>query len=75
MAGAFGLRFFDPEQAKGDSGQSVKSPLDLVSVAQFAVFLGAVIIVGRLVADEFGQAGLLPFAATAGLADVDAVAL
>jgi uncharacterized membrane protein (DUF4010 family) len=75
VAGAFALRFFDAEQTKGDSGQSVKSPLDLVSVAQFALFLGAVIIVGRIVADAFGQAGLLPFAATAGLADVDAVAL
>ncbi len=75
VGGAFALRFFDPEQAKGDSGQSVKSPLDLASVVQFALFLGAVIIIGRLVADAFGQAGLLPFAATAGLADVDAVAL
>ena len=75
VAGAFALRFFDREEAKGESGQSVKSPLDLLSVAQFALFLGAVIIVGRIVADAFGQAGLLPFAATAGLADVDAVAL
>lgn len=75
VGGAFALRFFDREQAKGDSGQSVKSPLDLVSVAQFALFLGAVIVIGRIVADAFGQAGLLPFAATAGLADVDAVAL
>lgn len=75
VGGAFALRFFDPEQAKGDSAQSVKSPLDLASVAQFALFLGAVIVVGRIVADAFGQAGLLPFAATAGLVDVDAVAL
>jgi uncharacterized membrane protein (DUF4010 family) len=75
VAAAFALRMHDPEQAKGDTGQGVKSPLELWSVAQFALFLGAVIIVGRIVADAFGQAGLLPFAATAGLADVDAVAL
>lgn len=75
VTGAFALRFFDPEQAKGDTAQNVKSPLDLISVAQFALFLGAVIIIGRIIADAFGQAGLLPFAATAGLADVDAVAL
>ncbi len=75
VGGAFALRYFDREKAKGDTGHSVKSPLDLISVAQFALFLGAVIIIGRLVADAFGQAGLLPFAATAGLADVDAVAL
>ncbi|MEZ5971177.1 MAG: DUF4010 domain-containing protein [Hyphomonadaceae bacterium] len=37
--------------------------------------MGAVIVIGRIVADGFGQAGLLPFAATAGLADVDAVTL
>lgn len=75
VGGAFALRLFDREQAAGDSAQAVKSPLDLISVAQFALFLGGVIIAGRLIADAFGQAGLLPFAATAGLADVDAVAL
>ena|SRR5688572_5856292 len=53
----------------------MRSPLDLISVAQFALFLGAVIVLGRIIADAFGQAGLLPFAATAGLADVDAVTL
>ena len=72
---AFVLRYFDREEGKGDSAQSVKSPLNLVSVAQFALFLGTVIIAGRIIADAFGQAGLLPFAATAGLADVDAVTL
>jgi len=75
VVAAFALRAFDPEQTKGDAAQKVQSPLDLGSVAKFAVFLGAVIIVGRIVADAFGQAGLLPFAATAGLADVDAVTL
>lgn len=72
---AFALRFFDKEQSKGDSGQTLKSPLDLVSVAQFVLLLGGVIIIGRIVSDAYGQAGLLPFAATAGLADVDAVTL
>lgn len=75
VAAAFALRFFDREEEKGDSTQNLKSPLDLVSVAQFAFFLGAVIVLGRIVADAYGQAGLLPFAATAGLADVDAVTL
>lgn len=75
VAAAFALRFFDRDDAKGDGSQKLKSPLDLISVAQFAVFLGAVIIVGRIIADAYGQAGLLPFAATAGLADVDAVTL
>jgi uncharacterized membrane protein (DUF4010 family) len=75
VCAAFALRYFDREEDKGDNSQKLRSPLDLWSVAQFALFLGAVIIIGRIVADEFGQAGLLPFAATAGLADVDAVTL
>lgn len=72
---AFALRYFDREESGGDGRDKLRSPLDLVSVAQFALFLGGVIIVGRIVADAYGQAGLLPFAATAGLADVDAVTL
>lgn len=72
---AFALRFFDKADSEGDSAQALKSPLDLVSVAQFVLLLGSVIIVGRIVSDMYGQAGLLPFAATAGLADVDAVTL
>jgi uncharacterized membrane protein (DUF4010 family) len=75
LAAAFALRHFDRENSGSESAQKLRSPLDLVSVFQFAVFLGAVIILGRIVADAHGQAGLLPFAATAGLADVDAVTL
>ena len=75
VGAAFLMRNFDRENDLGDSSQKLRSPLDLVSVFQFAAFLGAVIVVGRIVADAYGQAGLLPFAATAGLADVDAVTL
>lgn len=74
-AGALVMRYFDREGDGGDSAQNLRSPLDLMSVFQFAAFLGAVIIVGRIVADAYGQAGLLPFAATAGVGDVDAVTL
>jgi uncharacterized membrane protein (DUF4010 family) len=72
---AFAMRYFDREGDSGDSGQSLRSPLELWSVAQFALLLGGVIVIGRIVADAYGQAGLLSFAATAGLADVDAVTL
>ncbi|MEZ5961284.1 MAG: DUF4010 domain-containing protein [Hyphomonadaceae bacterium] len=75
VAAAFAMRRFDREYAGADSADKLRSPLDLLSVFQFAAFLGAVIIIGRIVADAYGQAGLLPFAATAGLADVDAVTL
>lgn len=58
-----------------DPGQALHSPLDLKSVVGFALFLGAVTIVGRVISDAYGEAGLLPFAAAAGAADVDAVSL
>lgn len=74
---AFVMRYFDREDAggEGDGRGQLRSPLDLWSVGKFALFLGAVIVVGRIISDAYGQAGLLPFAATAGLADVDAVTL
>jgi uncharacterized membrane protein (DUF4010 family) len=62
-------------EEKGDANAGLHNPLDIVSVARFALLLSVVIVVGRLVADTYGQAGLLPFAATAGLADADAVTL
>jgi uncharacterized membrane protein (DUF4010 family) len=76
VGGAFALRRRDRREDHTDAGrEKLESPLYLWSVVQFAAFLGAVIIIGHIVADAYGQAGLLPFAATAGLADVDAVAL
>lgn len=75
VASAFVLRLLDKEEGGADGASKLRSPLDLISVAKFALFLGAVIVIGRIIADQFGQAGLLPFAATAGLADVDAVTL
>jgi len=74
---AFVLRRLASDGADTDDAgrQQLQSPLYVWSVVQFAAFLGGVIVVGRIVADAFGEAGLLPFAATAGLADVDAVAL
>lgn len=75
LAAALVMRWLDREETKAESAQAVQSPLYLSSVAKFALFLGAVIVVGRIVSETFGQAGLLPFAATAGLADVDAVTL
>jgi uncharacterized membrane protein (DUF4010 family) len=63
----------DGARAEGET--KLSSPLDLQSVAQFALFLGTVIIVGRVVSDAYGEAGLLPFSAAAGVADVDAATL
>lgn len=76
LGAAFAVRRFTAERAPvGDARRQLESPLYVGSVVKFAAFLGTVIVLGRIVADQFGEAGLLPFAATAGLADVDAVAL
>lgn len=75
VAAAFIMRWLDQEETQGDGSRELRSPLDLWEVGKFAVFLGAIIVIGRIVADRFGQAGLLPFAATAGIGDVDAVTL
>jgi uncharacterized membrane protein (DUF4010 family) len=76
LAAAYAIRRFAGGDEAADTGREhLQSPLEVWSVLKFAAFLGAVIIVGRIVAEQFGEAGLLPFAATAGLADVDAVAL
>ncbi len=67
-------------RAHGADGQErradvdLRSPLDLKSVAQFALLLAGVTIAARLMARFFGDAGLTALAATAGIADVDPVA-
>ncbi|MFZ4608111.1 MAG: MgtC/SapB family protein [Caulobacter sp.] len=66
------------QAARNGDGQAespMKSPLDLDVVFKFALILGLVMAAGRILAGTWGAAGLLPFAALAGLADVDAVAL
>lgn len=74
-SGGWLLNRLDADAGAPPEPRALHSPLDLPDVARFALFLSAVIVIGRLVADAFGQAGLLPFAAAAGLADVDAVAM
>jgi uncharacterized membrane protein (DUF4010 family) len=52
-----------------------KSPFDLGLVVKFAGVLGLVMAAARILSGLYGASGLLPVAAFAGLADVDAVAL
>jgi uncharacterized membrane protein (DUF4010 family) len=54
---------------------SAQNPLKLTSAVQFALFLAAVLLVGRFLSDRFGDAGLLVTAAISGLVDVDAITL
>jgi uncharacterized membrane protein (DUF4010 family) len=75
VAGAWFLNQLDNDKGDVAATRALHSPLDLAEVVRFALVLAAIVIAGRLIADAFGEAGLLPFAATAGLADVDAVTL
>ena len=73
LASAFVLWRFAGEAKHGDA--KITNPLEIKEVLTFAGLLALVIIIGRIASLNFGEAGLLPFAATAGIADVDAVAL
>ena len=53
----------------------VGSPLDLVEVARFGLILAGLTVASRLVGQVFGAEALLPFAAVAGFADLDAATL
>lgn len=75
VVGAWGLNRLDRDRDKTDASAALRNPLELKSVAAFALLLGGATILGRLIANAYGQAGFLSFAAAGGLADVDAVAL
>ncbi|MGE0046493.1 MAG: MgtC/SapB family protein, partial [Hyphomonadaceae bacterium] len=72
-AAAFG--YFAPHETKAETTAKLSSPFDIKSVLSFAVLLAGVTAATRIITERFGDAGLLAFAATAGLMDVDAVSL
>ena len=74
VSSALVFRFME-RRAAAKRGAQFQSPLELHKVGQFALLLGAVLIIGRIVGERYGQAGLIPLAATVGLGDVDAVTL
>jgi uncharacterized membrane protein (DUF4010 family) len=53
----------------------MKSPFDLGLVFKFALVLGAIMAIARILSGLYGSRGLLPVAALGGLADTDAVTL
>jgi uncharacterized membrane protein (DUF4010 family) len=52
-----------------------RNPFSFWPVVGFAIFLGAVIVLGRAVGEAFGAGGALVGAAGLGLADVDAITI
>ncbi|HVY85229.1 MAG TPA: DUF4010 domain-containing protein [Caulobacterales bacterium] len=75
LAAAGLLHALDGRLSQKSALPNLSSPLDLLSVTRFALLLGFLLVIGRLLAAHYGPSSLLPFAATAGLADVDAVTL
>ena len=69
------LAFLDRRPGRAEAAMTLKSPLNVASVVRFALLLGAIIAAARLIAHFYGASSLTLFAATAGLVDVDAVAL
>lgn len=75
LLGTVALGLLARRDKQAGRGAELHSPLDLKDVAKFAGVLVAITIIARLAAHFYGDAGLIAFAATAGLVDVDSVAL
>jgi uncharacterized membrane protein (DUF4010 family) len=75
VAAAFALISAYWRAPDGGEHQAVKfrNPFGFWSVVGFAVLLGAIIVLGRVLGESLGAAGAIIGAAAMGLADVDAV--
>jgi uncharacterized membrane protein (DUF4010 family) len=63
------------EESKAGKAMEFENPFSFWPVVGFAVFLGAVMMLGRAVGEAFGSNGALLGAIGLGLADVDAVTI
>lgn len=70
------LAVYRQGDGKGDAGPGeFHNPFSLWPVVGFAVFLGVVILLGRVIGEHFGSNGALLGALGLGLADVDAITI
>lgn len=56
-------------------GVEFRNPFQFWPVVGFAVLLGMVIVVGRILGEAFGQSGAIAVAAIVGIVDVDSIAV
>jgi uncharacterized membrane protein (DUF4010 family) len=70
--GLFSVFLRRPEVTHQPKGE-FRNPFGFWSVMSFAVFLGAIIVLGRAVGESFGAAGAIAGAIVVGLVDVDSV--
>lgn len=77
VAAAFAIVSVHAHPARNDTQPAVRfgNPFGFWSVLAMAVSIGALIVVGRLIAEEFGSTGVIAGAAAMGLFDVDAMAV
>jgi len=75
MAVAFGLIsvFRKGRESAQQSGVEFRNPFAFWTVISFALFLGAIIVLGRVVGESFGATGAIAGAILVGLVDVDSV--
>jgi uncharacterized membrane protein (DUF4010 family) len=71
-AGFAGIAVYGHDSRSKQQNVKFRNPFSFWNVVGFAVFLGVIIVVSRLLGEAFGGAGAIIGAATIGLADVDA---
>lgn len=59
----------------GDGAVKLENPLELKAALRFGAFLAAVMLLGKLLAESFGDQGVLWLAAISGVADLNAITL
>jgi uncharacterized membrane protein (DUF4010 family) len=77
IAVAFGLfsAFWQRPAATDQPAVEFRNPFGFWSVIGFAVFLGAIIVLGRALGQSFGAAGAIAGAIVVGFGDIDSVTI
>ncbi len=74
-AGALAMAVREARSSGRERATKFRNPFDFVPVVGFALFLGALVLVSRAIAENFGAGGAVLTALIAGLGDVDAIAV
>ena len=76
LAYAPSLVFWTRRGSESDDGAvKLENPLELNAALRFGAFLAAVMLLGKLLAQSFGDQGVLWLAAISGVADLNAITL
>ena len=64
-----------PQQLENSQPVHNQNPLDLTTALIFGILLIAILLLGEVLKNAFGDAGIYVLAATSGIADIDAITL